>query len=366
MRAIVRSLEERALLDPRPGRTADEAAAEAGRTAPRPHGPTARRGPGLRRRDVRRPHGRRGDVPPPRRTRPRPGAHQAASSRAAPTARPTAPDQGAADDHRAPHPRRPRPPRRPPRPLPPPARCGPARAVSLLALVVLLAAAVAIAAVRSGRPARQPRPALRRPAPAAAPSPNSSPTRASPPAWSPPWTRPRAAAGPDTTLLVAGPDLLTDRQQNRLHSASAALRRPHRPRRPRHRRPSTPSPPASTPTPRPASTPTLSPDCALPAARRAGTADTGGIRYTTSAPDADSCYPSDGLPTLLRVPATDGNGDTVVLGAPDILHNERLDEQGNASLALQLLGSRPHLVWYLPSLSDDSATDAGRRAASST
>ncbi|MGV9994988.1 DUF4129 domain-containing protein [Streptomyces sp. NPDC003374] len=34
MRAIVRSLEERALLDIRPGRTADEAAAEAGRTLP--------------------------------------------------------------------------------------------------------------------------------------------------------------------------------------------------------------------------------------------------------------------------------------------------------------------------------------------
>ncbi|WP_406450739.1 DUF4129 domain-containing protein [Streptomyces sp. NBC_00876] len=34
MRAIVRSLEERALLDPRPGRTADEAAAQAGRTLP--------------------------------------------------------------------------------------------------------------------------------------------------------------------------------------------------------------------------------------------------------------------------------------------------------------------------------------------
>ncbi|MGW1847211.1 DUF4129 domain-containing protein [Streptomyces sp. NPDC001966] len=34
MRAIVRSLEERALLDPRPGRTADEAAAEAGRPLP--------------------------------------------------------------------------------------------------------------------------------------------------------------------------------------------------------------------------------------------------------------------------------------------------------------------------------------------
>ncbi|WP_369395135.1 DUF4129 domain-containing protein [Streptomyces sp. CG1] len=34
MRAIVRSLEERTLLDVRPGRTADEAAAEAGRTLP--------------------------------------------------------------------------------------------------------------------------------------------------------------------------------------------------------------------------------------------------------------------------------------------------------------------------------------------
>ncbi|MDH6121455.1 hypothetical protein ABH930_005452 [Kitasatospora sp. GAS204A] len=35
MRALVRALEERALLDPRPGRTADEAAAEAGRQLPR-------------------------------------------------------------------------------------------------------------------------------------------------------------------------------------------------------------------------------------------------------------------------------------------------------------------------------------------
>ncbi|MGW0563552.1 DUF4129 domain-containing protein [Streptomyces sp. NPDC003016] len=34
MRAVVRSLEERVLLDPRPGRTADEAAAEAGRSLP--------------------------------------------------------------------------------------------------------------------------------------------------------------------------------------------------------------------------------------------------------------------------------------------------------------------------------------------
>ncbi|WP_078632477.1 DUF4350 domain-containing protein, partial [Streptomyces resistomycificus] len=100
---------------------------------------------------------------------------------------------------------------------------------------------------------------------------------------------------------------------------------------------------------------TLSPDCSLPAARRAGTADTGGIRYTATRPDADECYPSERLATLVRLPDTTGDGDTVVIGAPDILYNDTLDEQGNASLALQLLGSRPHLVWYLPSLSDTTA-----------
>ncbi|GAA4677547.1 DUF4129 domain-containing protein [Streptomyces chumphonensis] len=39
MRAVVRALEERALLDPRPGRTADEAAAEADRALPGHAGP---------------------------------------------------------------------------------------------------------------------------------------------------------------------------------------------------------------------------------------------------------------------------------------------------------------------------------------
>ncbi|MFF5427150.1 MULTISPECIES: DUF4350 domain-containing protein [unclassified Streptomyces] len=96
----------------------------------------------------------------------------------------------------------------------------------------------------------------------------------------------------------------------------------------------------------------LAPACSLPAALRAGSADLGGERYLTAPRTrADACYPASGLPTLVRLPGT-GDSDTVLLGAPDILHNDRLDQQGNASLALQLLGSRPHLVWYLPSLSD--------------
>ncbi|MEW2618604.1 DUF4350 domain-containing protein [Streptomyces sp. NPDC048106] len=170
----------------------------------------------------------------------------------------------------------------------------------------------------------------------------------------------RAAAGPDTTLLVAVPDRLTSGQQTELHRATA------------------PSggrtvlvaasgwsvgrlAPGVSADPADSLGSTLAPGCPLPEARRAGSADTGGVRYTTTRPDADSCYPSDRLATLLRIPAASG-GDTVLLGAPDILYNDRLDEQGNASLALQLLGSRPHLVWYLPSLSDAPAADSDRKS----
>ncbi|MFF1546173.1 DUF4350 domain-containing protein [Streptomyces sp. NPDC058291] len=165
----------------------------------------------------------------------------------------------------------------------------------------------------------------------------------------------RAAARPDTTLLVAAPDLLTEAQQRELHSSiggsggRALLVAPG-------------SPSVDTLAPGVSADPAnsrgsaLSPDCALPAARSAGTAETGGTRYTTRRLDADACYPSERLATLLRIPDASGDGDTVVLGAPDILYNERLDKQGNASLALQLLGSRAHLVWYLPSLSDTSTT----------
>ncbi|MFC8344272.1 DUF4350 domain-containing protein [Streptomyces sp. NPDC057280] len=166
----------------------------------------------------------------------------------------------------------------------------------------------------------------------------------------------RAAAGPDTTLLIAVPDLLTHRQQTLLHASTVTS----------GGRTVLVAPgswsvgrlaPDVTADPATSISSTLRPDCDLPAAQRAGAADTGGIRYSTTHLEADACYPSERLATLLRLPVT-GGGDTVVLGAPDILYNDRLDEQGNASLALQLLGSRPHLVWYLPSLSDASATGA--------
>ncbi|GHE52386.1 DUF4350 domain-containing protein [Streptomyces capitiformicae] len=170
-----------------------------------------------------------------------------------------------------------------------------------------------------------------------------------------------AAAGPDTTVLVADPDRLTDSQQSRLRATTetsggrTVLVAPDSPSV------STLAPGVGA-DPAPSFDSTLAPRCDLPAARRAGTADTGGVRYQVTARAADTCYPSEGLPTLVRVPAAEGGGDTVVLGAPDILYNDRLDDEGNASLALQLLGSRPHLVWYLPSLADASATDTEPRS----
>ncbi|OKI06093.1 hypothetical protein A6A06_38155 [Streptomyces sp. CB02923] len=168
-----------------------------------------------------------------------------------------------------------------------------------------------------------------------------------------------AAAGPDTTVLVAGPELLTRRQLDTLHRATSrsagrtVLLSPGQAALDRF----APGTEAGTPT----EVEPLSPACALPAARSAGDAELGGLRYSTSVRTADRCYPSDGKATLLRLPSTAG-GDTVLLGAPGILYNHRLAEHGNASLALQLLGSHKHLVWYLPSVSDPSSAQDGRRS----
>lgn len=233
-----------------------------------------------------------------------------------------------------------------------------------LALVILLAAAVAIAAVRSGAQHGRLDPRSADPYGSLAVAELLADRGVS--------TRvvttteeARAAAGPDTTLLVAAPDLLTGRQQTRLHEATKDSGG-----RTVLIAPGTPSldtlAPGVSADAAPSLDSTLSPGCDLPAARRAGTADVGGIRYDTLTADGDACYLSDGLPSLVRLPAKAdtgraAKGDTVVLGAPDILYNDRLDEQGNASLALQLLGSRTHLVWYLPSLSDDAAADDSER-----
>ncbi|MEU0087317.1 DUF4350 domain-containing protein [Streptomyces sp. NPDC006274] len=163
-----------------------------------------------------------------------------------------------------------------------------------------------------------------------------------------------AAAGPDATILVAQPDTLTDTQQRDFRSATATAGGRTVLVAPGWASVETLAPGVAVDTP--ADVSVRGPQCDLAAARSAGSAEVGGERYTVDAPGTDSCYPSDGLPSLVRIPA-ENDGDTVLLGSPDILVNDRLDKHGNASLSLQLLGSRPELVWYIPSPADPSAVE---------
>ncbi|GAU71299.1 Ku protein [Streptomyces sp. NBRC 110611] len=162
-----------------------------------------------------------------------------------------------------------------------------------------------------------------------------------------------AAAGPGTTLLIAAPDILTEAQLTSLHTATA-----HTPGRTVLLAPGPASLEAfasGVQADPPVRNTTRRPTCSLPEARRAGSALLGGLRYATPDATADHCYHSGGQPTLLRLPAPRSGRDTVLLGSPDFLYNQHLAEDGNASLALQLLGSRAHLIWYLPSVSDPSS-----------
>ncbi|RAJ69608.1 uncharacterized protein DUF4350 [Streptomyces sp. Amel2xB2] len=174
------------------------------------------------------------------------------------------------------------------------------------------------------------------------------------------------AAGTDTTLLVSDPEALSRHQRAELRDAMdrggrTVVLAPG----PAATRTLVPGVRAAAP----AVTQPTPPDCDFPPAERAGDADLGGIRYATANDRADLCYLHDGLPSLLRVPdepADSGRrvgaeGDTVLLGTPAPLYNRQLDQHGNASLMLQLLGSRPHLVWYLPSPADASSPQGGQR-----
>ncbi|MGV9270135.1 DUF4350 domain-containing protein [Kitasatospora sp. NPDC003701] len=86
--------------------------------------------------------------------------------------------------------------------------------------------------------------------------------------------------------------------------------------------------------------------CALTEAVRAGTAHLGGLLYTTGS-RGEGCYPrGHGYPLVV---VQNGKGsEVVVLGSGDFLSNELMKKDGNASLALGLLGSQPRLAWHLP------------------
>lgn len=100
------------------------------------------------------------------------------------------------------------------------------------------------------------------------------------------------------------------------------------------------------------------PACDLPAAVRAGDADSGGQTYrATGSAEAVGCYASSGRASLVRLPAQ----RLTLLGSGDLLTNARLDKRGNAALALGLLGTGSDVQWVLPrpgsTASEDSLND---------
>ncbi|GAA4990454.1 DUF4350 domain-containing protein [Yinghuangia aomiensis] len=103
------------------------------------------------------------------------------------------------------------------------------------------------------------------------------------------------------------------------------------------------------------STGVLQPRCTLPEAERAGSVNLGGRGYISNAQGAVRCYPQEGQPTLAVVPRE--SGDVVLFGTGNPLRNRDLDEQGNASLSMQLLGGHPTVLWYLPSNAEDGGQE---------
>ena len=92
------------------------------------------------------------------------------------------------------------------------------------------------------------------------------------------------------------------------------------------------------------------PACALHAATRAGPALTGGLTVTGQPlfGTLDSCYAAQGEGTVVRQDFGDGHTVTL-LGSGTAFTNAELGADGNAALALNLLGGRQHLVWLVGS-----------------
>jgi len=91
------------------------------------------------------------------------------------------------------------------------------------------------------------------------------------------------------------------------------------------------------------------PACELEAA--ATTATMGGVQYDS---DGTSCYAN----TLAR--STVDSREVTLLGTGAPLTNAHLDEQGNAALAMRLLGQHDRLVWFIPSPADPALRPAQR------
>jgi hypothetical protein len=74
---------------------------------------------------------------------------------------------------------------------------------------------------------------------------------------------------------------------------------------------------------------------------------TKGISVDSGAGAYTKCYPTR-YDSFAYVYKTDGNRKLAVISSPDFLANNAITEDGNAALALRVLGKHPKLLWYRP------------------
>lgn len=90
-------------------------------------------------------------------------------------------------------------------------------------------------------------------------------------------------------------------------------------------------------------------DCSFPAADNAGAARTGELM--TPGDDVTGCFPVDGEFALLTADRPAG-GTVTALDGLAVLTNSTLPADGDAALALGVLGQTATIVWYVPSPTD--------------
>ncbi len=162
------------------------------------------------------------------------------------------------------------------------------------------------------------------------------------------WTTQQAveAAGPGTTLLITATHRLDDVQLRALRETGADIVVTQFTFHPDL------GPLTDRVAPDPAGSPDpLTAECADPHARAAGTISrsTGAVRALDDG--VELCFPTTEDAGALATWQEDGRRWAALADA-ELLSNEHLAEHGNAALALRLLGGRPDLVWYLPSVGD--------------
>lgn len=90
------------------------------------------------------------------------------------------------------------------------------------------------------------------------------------------------------------------------------------------------------------------PGCALPAATPAGKVAFGRSETYESPDSAVRCYVAEKLPRLVQLAM--GGRTITVLGSGSPLTNDKLADEGNAALAMNLVGARPSVLWLIPDL----------------